>query len=84
MGDGKITQSGSYEELLTAGTAFEQLVSAHRDAMTVLNPSGDTSQREFGKVDTVQPEESKKQRGGDCCKGCTRRTTNRRRGKGDW
>ncbi|KAE7999130.1 hypothetical protein FH972_003600 [Carpinus fangiana] len=59
MGDGKITQSGSYEELLTAGTAFEQLVSAHRDAMTGLNPSGDTSQREFGKVDTVQPEESK-------------------------
>jgi hypothetical protein len=58
MGDGKITQSGSYEELLKAGTAFEQLVSAHRDAMTVLNPSGDTSQREFGKVDTVQPEEN--------------------------
>lgn len=58
MEGGQITQSGSYEELLMAGTAFEQLVNAHRDAMTVLNPSADTSQRESQKVDTVQPEES--------------------------
>ncbi|KAB2611215.1 ABC transporter C family member 8 [Pyrus ussuriensis x Pyrus communis] len=28
---GHVTQSGSYESLLTAGTAFEQLVHAHRD-----------------------------------------------------
>ncbi|XVE51964.1 hypothetical protein DITRI_Ditri02bG0081900 [Diplodiscus trichospermus] len=36
MEGGKIAQSGSYEELLMAGTAFEQLVNAHRDAITVL------------------------------------------------
>ncbi|XVF86794.1 hypothetical protein PTKIN_Ptkin18bG0071300 [Pterospermum kingtungense] len=36
MEGGKIAQSGSYEELLMAGTAFEQLVNAHRDAMTLL------------------------------------------------
>ncbi|KAJ4844145.1 ATP-binding cassette sub- C member 8, partial [Turnera subulata] len=35
--DGKITQSGSYQELLMTGTAFEQLVNAHKDAMTVLD-----------------------------------------------
>ena len=37
MNGGQITQSGSYEELLTAGT--EQLVNAHRDAITGLGPS---------------------------------------------
>lgn len=32
MDGGQITQSGSYEELLMAGTTFEQLVNAHRDS----------------------------------------------------
>ncbi|XP_012456104.1 ABC transporter C family member 8 [Gossypium raimondii] len=36
MDGGQITQSGSYEELLMAGTAFEQLVNAHRDSITAL------------------------------------------------
>ncbi|MQL75000.1 hypothetical protein Taro_007349 [Colocasia esculenta] len=36
MVGGQISQSGSYEELLKAGTVFQQLVSAHRSAMTVL------------------------------------------------
>ncbi|KAL4387968.1 hypothetical protein GQ457_09G005970 [Hibiscus cannabinus] len=36
MDGGQITQSGSYEELLMAGTSFEQLVSAHRDSITAL------------------------------------------------
>ncbi|KAK8989742.1 hypothetical protein V6N11_064159 [Hibiscus sabdariffa] len=36
MDSGEITQSGSYEELLMAGTAFEQLVNAHRDSITAL------------------------------------------------
>ncbi|MBA0840427.1 hypothetical protein Goarm_003011, partial [Gossypium armourianum] len=36
MEGGQITQSGSYEELLMAGTAFEQLVNAHRDSITAL------------------------------------------------
>ncbi|WJX86371.1 ATP-binding cassette sub- C member 8, variant 2 [Trifolium repens] len=37
MEDGRIIQSGSYENLLTAGTAFEQLVNAHKDAVTEWN-----------------------------------------------
>ncbi|CAJ2663683.1 unnamed protein product [Trifolium pratense] len=37
MEDGKVIQSGTYENLLTAGTAFEQLVNAHKDAVTELN-----------------------------------------------
>nr|GEW92177.1 ABC transporter C family member 8-like [Tanacetum cinerariifolium] len=32
MKDGKVTQSGTYEELLMVGTAFEQPVTAHKDA----------------------------------------------------
>ncbi|KAL1814377.1 ABC transporter C family member 8-like isoform X2 [Daucus carota subsp. sativus] len=36
---GKITQSGNYKELLMAGTAFEQLVNAHKNAITGLEPS---------------------------------------------
>lgn len=34
MQDGCITQSGSYHELLTAGTPFGKLVNAHKDALT--------------------------------------------------
>nr|XP_043631930.1 ABC transporter C family member 8-like [Erigeron canadensis] len=37
--DGQIIQSGSYEDLLMAGAAFEQLVNAHKDAITGLEPS---------------------------------------------
>ncbi|CAI8612535.1 unnamed protein product [Vicia faba] len=37
MEGGKVIQSGSYESLLTAGTAFELLVSAHKDTITDLN-----------------------------------------------
>nr|POE91712.1 abc transporter c family member 8 [Quercus suber] len=58
MKDGQITQSGSHEELLTAGTAFEQLVNAHRDVITGLGPSNDETQEETQKLDTVQPEMS--------------------------
>jgi len=36
MEEGTITQSGKYEELLMMGTAFQQLVNAHNDAVTVL------------------------------------------------
>lgn len=61
MKGGKITQSGSYGELLTAGTAFEQLVNAHRVAMTGLGPSAGNSQGESQKADIVQPEESQKE-----------------------
>ncbi|KAL5067207.1 hypothetical protein RYX36_018094, partial [Vicia faba] len=37
MEGGKVIQSGSYESLLTAGTAFELLVSAHKDTITELD-----------------------------------------------
>ncbi|RDX73987.1 ABC transporter C family member 8, partial [Mucuna pruriens] len=57
MERGKITQSGSYEELLTAGTAFEQLLSAHREAITEIEKSS-ANKREVENVVTVQTEDS--------------------------
>ncbi|KAJ0759636.1 putative ABC-type xenobiotic transporter [Helianthus annuus] len=39
MQDGQIKQSGNYEKILTAGTAFEELVNAHKEAITGLNSS---------------------------------------------
>ncbi|KAI3684202.1 hypothetical protein L6452_33423 [Arctium lappa] len=39
MQDGQVTQSENYEDLLMEGTAFEQLVNAHKDAITGLQPS---------------------------------------------
>ncbi|PNX61656.1 ABC transporter C family member 8-like protein [Trifolium pratense] len=41
MEGGKVIQSGSYENLLTAGTAFELLVSAHKDTITDLNQNNE-------------------------------------------
>ncbi|KAJ9672769.1 hypothetical protein PVL29_026120 [Vitis rotundifolia] len=37
----QITQLGSYEELLTSGTTFEQLINAHENIVTVLEFSND-------------------------------------------
>lgn len=37
MENGQVTQNGTYNELLTAGTAFEQLVNAHESSMMTLN-----------------------------------------------
>ncbi|KAF0926592.1 hypothetical protein E2562_026903 [Oryza meyeriana var. granulata] len=37
MENGEITQEGTYEELLQSGTAFEQLVNAHKDSKTTLD-----------------------------------------------
>uniref|UniRef100_J3M4P3 ABC transporter C family member 13 n=1 Tax=Oryza brachyantha TaxID=4533 RepID=J3M4P3_ORYBR len=37
MENGEITQEGTYEELLQPGTAFEQLVNAHKDSKTTLD-----------------------------------------------
>jgi hypothetical protein len=36
MKDGKITQSGKYDELLNIGTDFMELVGAHREALSTL------------------------------------------------
>ncbi|WVZ23660.1 hypothetical protein V8G54_002204 [Vigna mungo] len=41
MEGGKVTESGKYENLLTTGTAFEQLVSAHKDAITELDQNNE-------------------------------------------
>jgi len=41
MEGGRVTQSGNYESLLTAGTAFEQLVSAHKEAITELDQNNE-------------------------------------------
>ncbi|XP_019057111.1 PREDICTED: ABC transporter C family member 8-like isoform X2 [Tarenaya hassleriana] len=38
MEEGRITQAGKCEELLKMGAAFQQLVTAHKDAVTVLPP----------------------------------------------
>ncbi|KAI0491898.1 hypothetical protein KFK09_026160 [Dendrobium nobile] len=37
--DGEITQTGTYEELLTSGTAFEKLVNAHQSSLITLDSS---------------------------------------------
>jgi len=37
MEDGNVIQSGSYQNLLKAGTSFEQLVNAHKDIVTELH-----------------------------------------------
>ncbi|KAJ6704337.1 NHPM BACTERIOCIN SYSTEM ABC TRANSPORTER PEPTIDASE/ATP-BINDING PROTEIN-RELATED [Salix viminalis] len=60
----KITQSGSYEELLIAGTAFEQLINAHKDSITVSGPVNNGNQGESLKGDMVQSDESKLPRPG--------------------
>ncbi|GJY18813.1 reverse transcriptase domain-containing protein [Tanacetum coccineum] len=51
MKDGQVTQSGTYEELLTAGTTFEQLVNAHKDVITCLEPSHHENKTELYKTE---------------------------------
>ncbi|KAM7254412.1 hypothetical protein ACFE04_003792 [Oxalis oulophora] len=58
MDGGRVTQSGSYEELLMAGTAFEQLVNAHKDSVTMLTPSNNDTQRESQNPDKVSTEKA--------------------------
>ncbi|KAF8082272.1 hypothetical protein N665_0839s0012 [Sinapis alba] len=49
MEEGRITQSGKYEDLLQMGTAFQQLVNAHNDAVTVLPLASNESLGDFTK-----------------------------------
>ncbi|MCL7024271.1 hypothetical protein MKW94_017541, partial [Papaver nudicaule] len=49
MEGGKVTQSGTYEELLTVGTAFEQLVSAHKNSMAEIDPAKSGNKDEIEK-----------------------------------
>ncbi|KAF7124904.1 hypothetical protein RHSIM_Rhsim12G0042900 [Rhododendron simsii] len=53
---GEVTQSGSYEELLTTGTAFEQLVNAHKNAATAMDPeiNENTKNSSKGNIDRVE------------------------------
>ncbi|KAL5579421.1 hypothetical protein UlMin_011863 [Ulmus minor] len=69
MKGGHITQSGSYEELLKAGTAFEQLVNAHKDSITTLGPSSYERQGESRKEDVVRIEEKNSSEGDISVKG---------------
>ncbi|KAK4427310.1 ABC transporter C family member 8 [Sesamum alatum] len=43
---GQVTQSGSYEELLVAGTTFEQLVFAHKSAIESFDASSSSNKNE--------------------------------------
>ncbi|PSS18052.1 ABC transporter C family member 8 like [Actinidia chinensis var. chinensis] len=56
---GEVTQSGSYEELLTIGTAFEELVNAHRNAITALGPKTgeNNSEPQKGSTDRLEDTE---------------------------
>ncbi|KAL2337937.1 hypothetical protein Fmac_012383 [Flemingia macrophylla] len=60
MEGGKVTQSGSYEDLLTAGTAFEQLVMAHTAVLTGLDQKNEENRDSDIEV-MVHPKESKNQ-----------------------
>ncbi|KAJ1420286.1 P-loop containing nucleoside triphosphate hydrolase [Sesbania bispinosa] len=57
MEGGKVIQSGSYENLLTAGTAFEQLVSAHKETITELIQDNENKRDSESEV-MAHPEES--------------------------
>ncbi|XP_047329889.1 ABC transporter C family member 8 [Impatiens glandulifera] len=50
---GKITQSGSYDNLLKNSVTFEQLVNAHKDAVNVLEFSTETMKISNGEVEEV-------------------------------
>lgn len=58
MQGGQIAQSGSYQELLLAGTAFEQLVNAHRELITGLNLNneGEAGTKKVENDHTVMPD----------------------------
>nr|KJB70285.1 hypothetical protein B456_011G066900 [Gossypium raimondii] len=60
MDGGSITQIGSYTELLMSGTACQELVNAHRDAMTVLDPLSNENKGKQEDTDTLQAEEYNK------------------------
>ncbi|KAJ1420288.1 P-loop containing nucleoside triphosphate hydrolase [Sesbania bispinosa] len=47
MQGGKVAQLGNYEDLLTAGTAFEQLVRAHKEVLTELDQNNKSSEFEI-------------------------------------
>lgn len=70
MRDGEIWQAGPYDELLSAGTAFEELVTAHEDAMggmtdTTTSVAPTALQRSSSQQVTRMPSRSPSQREAD-------------------
>ncbi|XP_058750270.1 ABC transporter C family member 8-like [Vicia villosa] len=57
MESGKVIQSGCYENLLTAGTAFELLVSAHKDTIAELNQDNE-NKRDYENEVSSNPQDS--------------------------
>ncbi|XP_058743549.1 ABC transporter C family member 8-like [Vicia villosa] len=57
MESGKVIQSGRYENLLTAGTAFELLVSAHKDTIAELNQDNE-NKRDYKNEVSSNPQDS--------------------------
>uniref|UniRef100_A0A803L721 ABC-type xenobiotic transporter n=1 Tax=Chenopodium quinoa TaxID=63459 RepID=A0A803L721_CHEQI len=55
MKSGQITQYGSYEDLLMIGTTFEQLVNAHKNAVTQLGHSSIAPERELHQATFDRP-----------------------------
>ncbi|KAF7843464.1 ABC transporter C family member 8-like [Senna tora] len=53
---GCIAEAGSYEELMASGTTFEQLIAAHKDAMTGLSDLHQ-NQEELREVDIINTQE---------------------------
>ncbi|XP_058750304.1 ABC transporter C family member 8-like [Vicia villosa] len=58
MEGGKVIQSGSYDNLLTSGTAFELLVSAHNDTITELNQDNENKRGSEIEVLSSNPQDS--------------------------
>ncbi|KAF7814161.1 ABC transporter C family member 8-like [Senna tora] len=58
MEGGEVTQSGSYEDLLKKGTAFEQLVNAHREAISRSDQNYETQGESEDVIRVIQPLES--------------------------
>lgn len=61
MKNGDVTQLGTYEELLTSGATFEQLVNAHTSAMKTVDPVHCSIQEESLK--TIKPTKQQSERG---------------------
>jgi ABC-type bacteriocin/lantibiotic exporter with double-glycine peptidase domain len=58
MEGGKVTQSGTYENLLTAGTTFERLVSAHKGTITELNQDNENKLGGYQNEVLANPQDS--------------------------
>ncbi|CAI9767155.1 unnamed protein product [Fraxinus pennsylvanica] len=65
MEDGQVIQSGNYKELLMAGSTFEKLVHAHKNAMSMLDTSSSANKQESQAVQTNKSFICKEEREGE-------------------